>query len=217
MQIIPTVVPANASDVSVALDRYSFAQMLHVDFADSTLTSNTTWTPVSKSDLPQAHVRYEAHLMVKDPLSLGILCARAGVHRLIAHVESFAHVERADEVFALWRAAGVEEIGCALNLHTPVSVCDSYAPLVDFIQLMTIEHIGEQGQHFDERSIQRVSAARAQHPTLSIAVDGGVTLENIENLARAGATHFCVGAALARAKDPASTYHALLDAVNAVS
>jgi ribulose-phosphate 3-epimerase len=216
-EIIPTVVPHEAAGVVAALSRYSFAQTLHIDFADGTLAPNTTWFPVSKDDLPKTETRYEAHLMVADPLSFGIACARAGARRLIAHVESFAHVERAGEMFALWRAAGVEEIGCALNLLTPTSVCDSYAPLVDFVQLMTIEHIGEQGQPFDARAFSRVSALRARHPELAIAVDGGITKESILGLASAGATRFCVGAALAQAEDPASTYQELLAAANAVS
>lgn len=214
-EIIPTVVPEKVGDVPATLARYPFAEVLHIDLADGTLAPNTTWLPQTKGDLPKA--RYEAHLMVRDPLSLGIACARAGIRRLIAHIESFPHAERAGEIFTLWRSAGAEEIGCAVNLLTPLSMCDSYATLVDCMHVMTIEHIGEQGQPFDERALARVREVHARHPELVVAVDGGITEENIAELARAGATRFCIGSALARAKDPASTYQELLRAVNAVS
>lgn len=216
-EIIPTVVPAKAEDIVTALSRYSFARTLHIDFADGTLAPNTTWLPGTKHDFPQGSLAYEAHLMVAEPLSLGIACARAGISRLIAHVESFSNAERAGDVFALWRSAGVHDIGVALSLSTPPPVLDAYDSLVDFVQLMTIERIGEQGQLFDERAIARVAAVRARHAELTIAVDGGVTTENISALTESGATRFCVGATLARAENPASTYEALLHAVNAVS
>lgn len=216
-EIIPTVVPQKADDVAVALLRYPFADTLHIDFADGSLAPNRTWLPDAKNDLAATPVYYEAHLMVAEPLSLGLVCARAGVRRLIAHVESFPHIDRAVEVFALWRAAGVEEIGCALNLLTPTTVCDSYAPPVDFFQLMTIARIGEQGQIFDGRSLSRVSEVHTRHSDMPLAVDGGVTLENIAALARAGATRFCVGSMLARAGDPSSTYEELLKAAHAIS
>ena len=216
-EIIPTVVPECADDIPAALARSTFANILHVDFANGTLSRNSTWLPLAPHDFPQSTHSYEVHLMVADPLALGLSCARAGAARIIAHVESFANAERARDVFALWRTAGAKEIGIALTMQTPLGACDSYISLVDCVQLMTIQTIGEQGQLFDASAVARVNALHSRHPRLFIAVDGGVTLENISELARAGARRFCVGAALARSDDPASTYEELRGAVNAVS
>lgn len=216
-EIIPTVVPERAEDIAAALSRSAFANTLHVDLADGTLTRNATWLPLTPNDFPASALSYEVHLMVAEPLALGLTCARAGVARIIAHIESFANAERARDAFALWKTAGAKEIGIALTMQKPLSTCDSYISLVDTVQLMTIQTIGEQGQPFDASAVARVSALQSRHPKLFIAVDGGVALENISELARAGARRFCVGAALARSDDPASTYEKLQQAVNAVS
>ncbi len=216
-EIIPTVVPECADDIAAALSRFAFAQTLHVDLTDGTLTRNSTWLPGVSSGFPRGELAYEVHLMVANPRDLGIACVRAGVVRLIAHIESFPDVEHAHEVFGAWRAAGVREIGVALTMQTQINTVDPYIPLLDFVQLMTIETIGAQGQPFDTRSLERIGALHKKYPTLVLSVDGGVSLENIANLAGAGATRFCVGSSLARLENPASTYVELVKAANAVS
>lgn len=216
-EIIPTVVPSRAEDISAALERYPFAKTLHIDIADGTLASNITWMPATTHNLPKGLLGYEAHLMVTNPLSLGIACAKSGVTRLIAHNSSFPNAARADEIFSTWRSAGIIEIGLALTSATALNTLDTFMSLIDFVQLMTIEKIGQQGQSFDEHSIVRVLRLHEHYPALVIAVDGGVNCENIGRLAHAGATRFCVGSALARAKDPASTYKELMRVANAVS
>ena len=216
-EILPTVVPAQVDDIASAVTRYFFAQTLHIDITDGTLTPNTTWLFSGEYDIPRKPLSYEAHLMVANPLSLGIMCANGGVSRIIAHIESFPSAERAREAFAAWRAAGAREVGIAVTMKTSINACDAFVPLVDVVQFMTIDTIGSQGAPFSEHALARVASFHARHPTKMISVDGGVNSENIGQLARAGAMRFCVGSALARAENPASTYKMLLEAANAVS
>jgi ribulose-phosphate 3-epimerase len=67
---------------------------------------------------------------------------------------------------------------------------------IQFVQLMGIDHIGFQGQEFDEKVIGRVKHLRLKYPGLPISVDGGVSLENAQSLFEAGADRLVVGSAI---------------------
>jgi ribulose-phosphate 3-epimerase len=215
MQIIPTVVPKTFDDIVAAKLRYStFVSSLHVDATDGILTSEKTWLPMSGEKLPDAQtVYYEAHLMIENPLSVGVAFARAGARRIIGHVEGFKNAECAREAFDMWQRAGAEEVGVAILLDTPLQELAPYAQIVDFVHVMTIARIGKQGYVFDERSIARIQDIHVRYPNITISTDGGETEDNIDDLARVGVSRFCIGSALAKAKDPAKTYSRLMGAV----
>jgi len=218
VEIIPTVVPHSLADVSAARERYGgITPHLHIDIADGVFAPNTTWTLGPTERLPESgSAAYEVHLMVTHPLQQGLSFVRAGAKRIIAHVESFDHAEQASEVFDMWYKAGAQEIGIAILLATQLEELTFYLQLCDFVHVMTIEKIGKQGFAFDERAIDRVAQLRAKYPDLTISTDGGEKEDNIDDLARAGASRFCVGSTLAKAKDPAKEYSRLLNAAAAV-
>ncbi len=217
-EIIPTVVPQSFDDVVAAKNRYSgFATQLHVDATDGTFTSGRTWSPMSGEKLPDAQTLfYEAHLMINNPLSVGVAFARSGAKRLIGHVEAFHNAESARETFDMWQKAGVTEISVAILLDTPLQELRPFIPLIDSVLVMTIEKIGKQGASFDERALARIQEIHARYPDIIIASDGGVSNKNVDALESAGATRFCIGSALAKAKDPAKTYAQLCGAVEVV-
>jgi ribulose-phosphate 3-epimerase len=216
VKIIPTVVPLVLQDVTDAARRYAFAKMLHLDIADGIFAPNTTWTLLPGESLPERNeINYEVHLMVEHPFQPGLTFARAGARRLIAHIESFPHAERASDTFDMWRKAGAEEIGVAILLDTPLEDVRAYVELTDFVHVMTIARVGEQGIPFDERGIERVAEIHAQYPTLVIAVDGGTSAETVGVLRGAGASRFCVGSDLASAENPGEEYSRLLSAASA--
>lgn len=206
LEIIPTIVPASLNEVEEVSERYaSFASYFQIDVADGVFAPNTTWLPKEGDALPREY-SYEVHLMVSDPYSLGTLFAYAGAKCLIVHIETLTGVERTSEVFGEWKKAGVESIGIAVLLQTPFENLEPYLPLADFVLLMTIPRIGVQGIPYDPSAPARVAALHGRHPEVLISVDGGVSEANIQELARAGARHFGVGSAIARAKDPAAAY-----------
>lgn len=202
-EIIPTVVPDIFQDVLDARKRYAFATSLHIDAVDGTFAPGKTWLPLGGERLIDAKTTcYEAHLMIENPLSMGLAFVRAGVRRIIGHVEAFNHSEHAQETMGMWQKAGADDVGVAILMDTPLSELSPYASLIDTVLVMTISSIGKQGAPFDERAIGRISEIHARFPELTIAVDGGVSKSNIERLAEAGATRFCVGSALTKAKEP---------------
>lgn len=216
-EIIPTVVPKSIDDIVAARKRYgAFAPTLHIDIVDGVFAPNTTWMIGPTEKLPDATTtKYEVHLMVQNPLQSGLNFARAGASRIIAHVEAFDNAERAREAFDMWTRAGAKETGIAILLDTPLEELTFYLELCDFVHMMTIAKIGKQGFKFDERSIERVKEVHKRYPRITISTDGGETEENIDDLARAGATRFCVGSALMKAKDPRKEYARLISAASA--
>lgn len=208
IEIVPTVVPQSLEDVVAAKKRYgAFSSALHIDAADGTLALNRTWLPLSGEKLPDAATsRYEAHLMIDNPLSIGVAFARAGAIRIIGHIEAFSNAENAQEAFDMWTKAGAREVGVAILLDTPLEDLMPYMQLCDFVHMMTIAKIGKQGYKFDDRSIARVQEVHGRYPQTTISVDGGETKDIVDDLARAGASRFCIGSALVKAKDPQKAY-----------
>jgi ribulose-phosphate 3-epimerase len=201
--IIPTVVPKSLDDIARARKRYPFAASLHVDVADGVFAPNTTWSISPSEKLPDAAAaNYEVHLMVQNPLQAGLSFARAGAMRIIGHVEAFDHAERAQEAFDMWQKAGAKEVGIAVLMETSLEELTMYVGLCDFVHMMTIATIGKQGIPFDPRSLERVATFHKRYPRVTISVDGGGSKDTIEGLLHAGATRFCVGSALTKAKDP---------------
>jgi len=147
--------------------------------------------------------------MVKDVSEIGGLLAQAGCTRIIAHVETLDSATKAQEIFDSWRKNGAREIGIAILADTPLETLEAYSDLCQSVTVMSIASIGKQGIPFDERAYGRVADLHARYPDLVIEVDGGVSETQIATLARAGATRFSVGSAIAKASDPAAMYQKL--------
>lgn len=211
VEIIPTVVPDSLESVTNARARYeSLTSMLHIDAADGVFAPNKTWIPSPEEKLPEVqNYLYEVHLMVEQPLSVGVAYARAGAQRIIGHLEAFEHAEKACDAFNMWRLSGAKEVGVAILMGTAIDMLAPYVGLCDEVLVMTIAEIGVQGIPFDERGISRVAEVRKRYPHVIIAVDGGVSEKNIAALANAGATRFGAGSVLAKSSNPAETFAAL--------
>jgi len=215
IEIIPTVVPASPADIEAAARKYApFARTLHIDFADGVFAPNTTWMPQKGETLYRgdasirASIQFEAHLMVADPLQLGVACARWGASRIIGHIEAMQN--KTETVFAQWRAAGAQECGMGTLFDTPVESLAPFIPFSDFVMFMGITAIGVQGLPSDPNAPAHAAALRALYPDIVIEVDGAISEQNIAGIASGGATRFCAGSVLSKSPDPASTYRSLI-------
>ena len=122
----------------------------------------------------ETKIGFEAHLMVKEPAKIADRWIKRGAKRIIAH--------------KLISIEGVE-FGLALELNDPVENLDK----VDFVHLMSIAEIGEQGHPFDDRIFDRIKEVKEKFPQIPISVDGGVSLENYQRLIDAGVDRLIVG------------------------
>jgi ribulose-phosphate 3-epimerase len=136
--------------------------------------------------------------MVAEPERVVTDWVRVGVKRIIVHVESSKYIAAA---LMRGRAAAEErgraaEFGLAINTTTDNAALDPYLNDIDFIQCMGIENIGYQGQPFDERVLAKIRALRAEQPSITISVDGGVNFETAPLLIDAGANRLVSGSAI---------------------
>ncbi|QQG37854.1 MAG: hypothetical protein HYS26_04500 [Candidatus Kaiserbacteria bacterium] len=214
--IVPTCVPQSAEEIRACVSLIKpFASEIHIDIDDGRFAPVTTW-PYEKAgeygavDLSMVvGVLPEIHLMVQDPRLLGIEFAKAGANRIIAHVEAFAGENDAHGALDAWKRHGAAEVGLAMLWDTPLEVMEHHKYIVDVVHLMSITRIGTQGIPYEPSAPTRIAAFHDRYPEITISVDGGVSETNMKDLVRAGARRFGVGAAIARAPDPAAAFQRL--------
>lgn len=226
-EVIPTnTCPKTLEELTRRTTSFSqFAPVVHLDVSDNKFAPTQSWpffdgqwheletmgVGQNKMPLLNAPVQYEVHLMIENPLSAGVAFARAGVARIIAHVEAFRHADGARDAFNMWRVSGAKEVGLAILMDTPLDTLRPFADICDEFLVMTIATVGKQGIPFDERGVERIKELHVRHPEITIAADGGVSEKNIDLLAKAGATRFCVGSAIEKQPSPADAYSHLLE------
>ncbi|MBI5469786.1 hypothetical protein HY968_00480 [Candidatus Kaiserbacteria bacterium] len=217
IEIFPTAVPKDVNELAERANfARKFAKNFHIDADDGILTPLICWPYVAKGefvdfDLSTTHgLETEVHLMVQDPREIGRRFARAGARAVFGHVETFRDVKDATETLDSWKEEGAREAGMAILLDTPLNVLDGMIPLCDFLCFMSSAQIGAQGAQFDPRVIDRIKATHERYLELQIEVDIGVSDKTIGDLAKAGATRFAAGSALAKAPDPKVAYENLM-------
>lgn len=210
IEIIPAILPMDFEELEEKISLMSgFVKTVQVDVCDGQFVPNATW-PYRKPDdsfkklvheemgMPNwQDLNFEIDLMANRPEERVDEWVRAGASRVIIHAESKGDLNR-----ALANLAERVEIGLALNEETPVEAITPYRELINFVQLMGIDRIGFQHQHFDENVIGRVREVRLKYPGLPIAVDGGVSLDNARQLIDTGADRLVIGSAIFEAENP---------------
>ena len=222
VDIVPAILPKSRDELVASAEKvHTFARIVQLDVVDGVFSGGLSWpyvTPGNAEDfsdfrLPYSDVIfYEADLMVKEPLQIGLSLIHSGARRIIAHAEVFEDDNAARDTLDAWRSAGAE-VGISILIDTPVSAIEGIVRDVSMVQVMGIASVGAQGHPFDPRAIARVQELRAHFPEVTIAVDGGIGLTHGHELARAGAQRLVIGSAIIKNDDPQAAY---VQAVNSV-
>jgi ribulose-phosphate 3-epimerase len=174
----------------------------HLDLMDGHFVPNLTFGPLAVAAARRASARFlDVHLMIADPLTFGLECARAGADLVSFHYEAAAHVHR---VLTALKEAGVQT-GLALNPATPVEVLEPVLNYVDLVVIMGVDP-GFGGQTLipetpdKVRRLKKFLAGRTERAIL-IEVDGGVAADNARGLFEAGTDILVSGSQLYGAPD----------------
>jgi ribulose-phosphate 3-epimerase len=167
---------------------------IHIDVMDGDFVPRLGMYPEiveevrSLTDLP-----IDIHMMTNSPERLISVFAKAGANRIVPHVEPVHHLDR---LVRETLESGVEA-GLALNPHTDVSVIKHVVPELSSVTVMAINP-GIIGHSFIKASLKKIEDTRDFLSKSNFAgqleVDGGVTFQNIQALALAGADIAVVGA-----------------------
>jgi len=186
------------------------ADVIHFDVMDNHYVPNLTVGPMVCEALRRFGITapLDVHLMVKPVDRIVPDFAKAGATYISFHPEASEHVDR---TIALIREHGCKA-GLVLNPATPLDFLDYTLPKLDLVLLMSVNP-GFGGQQFIPAVLDKVRAVRQRIDALGkpirLEIDGGVKVENIGDVARAGADMFVAGSAIFGASDYKSTIAAM--------
>lgn len=203
-EIIPAILPIDFTELEDKIGLVKDAvKTVQIDVCDGQFTPQPSW-PYRKHDdsfdkiisedqgLPGwDDINFEIDLMANKPEERVDSWVSAGAIRIIIHVEA-----RGDISAAIEKLIDRVEISLALNIETPISVIEPFKDKIQAIQLMGIDHIGFQGQEFDDKVIDKIKEVHEKYPDLPISIDGGVSLDNAKKLIESGANRLVVGSAI---------------------
>jgi ribulose-phosphate 3-epimerase len=170
-EIIPAVLPKDEEDLKKKIAALpSEITFIHFDVLEEDI-----WMPIPQD--------FEVHLMVKDPEAIMQKWVDRGAKRVSVHIATAKLAEYREKA----------EIGLAVELDKPLEEVLPFVDFTDFIHLMSIDEIGEQGHPLDERIFARLSELQQKFPNVPIAVDGGVNVRNYQKLLELGADRLIVG------------------------
>lgn len=172
------------------------AQYIHIDVMDGMFVPNITLgAPVVKALRKYTDRIFDVHLMIEEPDRYVEDFAKAGADIITVHAEACRHLDR---TIAHIKELGVMA-GVAINPATPIEVLRHVLEQVDMVLIMTVNP-GYGGQKLIPYTLQKVTELRRilgeQGIKLDIEVDGGITLDNVDQALIAGANIIVAGSAV---------------------
>lgn len=181
------------------------ADLLHFDVMDNHYVPNLTVGPLVCAALrPLVRMPIDVHLMVKPVDRIIPEFAKAGASFISFHPEASEHVDR---TIALIKEQGCKA-GLVLNPATPLDCLDYTLDKLDLVLLMSVNP-GFGGQQFIRAVLPKIAEVRRRIDRIGrdiwLEVDGGVKVDNIGEIAKAGADTFVAGSAIFGTRDYAAT------------
>jgi len=189
------------------------ADLIHFDVMDNHYVPNLTVGPlVCEALKPHCSVPIDVHLMVKPVDRIVPDFAKAGASIISFHPEASDHVHR---TLGLIRDQGCKA-GLVFNPATPLDHLDHVMDLVDLVLVMSVNP-GFGGQSFIRSALDKVREVRrridASGRDIWLEVDGGIKVDNIGEVARAGADTFVAGSAIFGERDRKAVVRRMRDAL----
>jgi ribulose-phosphate 3-epimerase len=193
--------------------------VVHFDVMDGVFVPILTFgSPVIRA--ARTPLLKDAHLMIDEPVTKVADYVAAGADIVTVHVEASRHVHRVLQQLGQMKNVNDPERGIvrgvALNPGTPVEAIEPLLDELDLVVLLAVNP-GWGGQRFIPATVHRMAHARkiaaAASRDILIAIDGGITIENVAEVARAGADLIVTGSAVFDGKSAAGNARAMLQAL----
>jgi ribulose-phosphate 3-epimerase len=220
IELAPSILSANfanlAEHAKQALD--GGGTLLHVDIMDGHFVPNITIGPPVVASLRRAlpDTIFDCHLMIENPDNFIPAFAEAGASWISVHQEACVHLDR---TLHLITDQGCKA-GVVLNPATPVEVLTDVLDLVHHVLVMSVNP-GFGGQKFIHNSLKKMKnlaqIREARGLNFRIEVDGGVAMDTVQDIVRAGAELLVAGNSVFARGDAKQNAKQLLDAARAAT
>jgi len=199
VELAPSILSANfarlGEDAQAALE--GGGSLLHVDIMDGHFVPNLTIGPPVVASLRKAipDAIFDCHLMIENPDEFIPAFAEAGANWIAVHQEACVHLHRTLQL--------IESHGCkpavVLNPATPVHMVDEVLEMVHHVLVMSVNP-GFGGQKFIPGALHKIKTLAEVRAELGLSyrieVDGGVALDTVGDVVRAGADLLVAGNAV---------------------
>ena len=218
-KIAPSILSADFSrlgeDVKAVID--AGADIVHFDVMDNHYVPNLTIGPLVCSALRSFGIKeiIDVHLMIKPVDRIIPDFAEAGADYITFHPEASDHVDR---TINLIRENGCKP-GLVLNPASSLTYLDNCIDSIDMILLMSVNP-GFGGQKFIDSTLKKMTNVRSlidkTGKDIRLEVDGGINIDNIAEVAKAGADTFVAGSAIFNSNDYAKTIKSMKDKLQSI-
>ena len=210
-EIAPSILAADFTRLGEQIAELKAAgcRLLHVDVMDGHFVPNISiGVPVVRALRQATDLPLDCHLMISEPDRYVEAFAQAGADMISVHQEAAPHLDR---TLAAIRAAGCQA-GAVVNPATPVETLTEILEQADFVLVMSVNP-GFGGQKFLPGAVSKLEqlrAWRADHGAdFRLEVDGGIGLDNIGEVVRAGADIVVAGTSIFHTANPSQSFVAL--------
>lgn len=218
--IAPSILSADMARLGEDTDAVlaAGADFVHVDVMDNHYVPNLTFGPVIVKALRNYGVTapLDVHLMIKPVDRIIPEFAQAGASYITFHPEASEHIDRS---LQLIRDNGCKS-GLVFNPATPLDCLEYVMDKIDMILLMSVNP-GFGGQSFIPSALDKLKAVRKliddSGYQIRLEIDGGVKVENIREIAEAGADTFVAGSAIFGSDDYKATITSMREQLSAVN
>ncbi len=199
IKIAPSLLAADFSKIREEIEKVeeAGADMLHIDIMDGHFVPNLTMGPFIVEAIRKiTNLFLDVHLMLEFPEKFFQPFVEAGADNITFHIESRTLPQEGIDILKELKV----KKALSVNPNTPIERVYPYINSIDMVLIMTV-YPGFGGQKFIESCCEKIKKLRAKS-NIDIQVDGGINLENIEKVVKAGANIIVAGTSIFKASDP---------------
>lgn len=208
IKIAPSILSADFSKLGedIKLVEEGGADVIHYDVMDGHFVPNMTIGPLVLKDIRKCtKLPIDVHLMISNPDQYIPDFAKSGADMISVHIETCPHLHRTIQLIKEHKC----KAGVVLNPHTALNTLDEILPALDFVLIMSVNP-GFGGQKLIPETLSKISNLKKiliernlNH--IEIEIDGGVKLDNINEVIDAGTDIIVSGSGIYNTPDPQET------------